>query len=390
MHVPQAEIVNFAKALCAASEETLHIIMLGTSVQRMSVSDSTIEVIPYFGNPKAISKYLSAVDDPTVLIWQGRHAIQSGAPTSPHATDNKPTLTEPFSANDFERLQCLKLWQVQCYNLLSSDVIPKTSKKFFVHTDARLPLLDLNAVDPIAVPKPLPKDIVLITQAYYHNELRVWMNKYGNAVHYPEIEIKDYLYNFSESIHLPLELLPIISHRKHKLTMSEKSESKPICQIQSLKYMDDFRLKQLKKMVDKYDGDVILMGRFGSSERGKVVEFGEHAEKILANLHGSETYAIPFHKAAKILSKYAKSIVITDARYARFGLCPNRLIEAAAVGSIPIIGDEVLVNCRLDLQQFGETLSDLGNLSVDQVLSEFIDKQLVHLASELSNFLENT
>jgi hypothetical protein len=383
MHVPQAEPVNFATALCDAAEsdqQSVNVILLGTSVQTKTIGKSTISVMPYYGDTKAFAQHIQALSDVSVLIWQGRHVIQCPTPSSPFAKENKPCLTEPYSANDFERLQFLKIWQIQCYNLLASKALSGYSMSF-VHTDARLPLLELNVIDPIAVPKPLPTGIKLITQAYMHDELRQWMNKHGNGGYYPEMQIKDYCYAFGNgnSSYMPLELLPIISHSKYATPHDFKSKSVALCQIQSLKYMDDFRLKQLKSLVDKLQGKVALMGRFGAAERGRVVEFGKYADRVLENLIGSETYAVPFHEAAKALSEYPESLVITDARYARFGLCPNRLIEAVSVNTRPIIADTVVDNCSEHIQALAKQCNNGDHIDLQPLLNILHESLLAYL-----------
>lgn len=358
MRVPQAEPVNFAKALIQANpDETIDVCMLGTYQDTMEHGHfGTIRIVPYFGDPRQLK---DEIDETTrIIIWQGRHVFNVSQPTDPMTVSAKPVLMEPFNAGDYERIQLYKVWQVMMYNLLSSNVIPEEAQKYCIVTDVRCPMVELNKIDPIAVPKPLPKNIVLVTQAYHADEYLKWYLKYCNAMPYPEVNIADYTYQFKKAIYLPLHSLPIMSHAKHRKLLADKTGTS-IFQVQSLRYIDDYRKRSLRNALKFVDGNCTLHGRFRSEERGVVVaEFPLYVDKLLAQLiDNSDNPAESFHDSAKILSNYQASLIVTDQRYARFGLCPNRFVESIAVGTVPLLAnDDVLRYCDPTLQAINKEL----------------------------------
>lgn len=343
--VPQAEPVNFAKAIIAANpNETVDVVMLGLTVDQMEYGNNgTIRIVPYYGNPTTMKSEID--EDTKIIFWQGRHSISCQMPTSPYESGANFALLEPYNAPDYERLNLIKMWTVMMYNFMSSAVVLNECQKFFILTDARIPLLELNKIDPIAVPKPLPKNIILVTQTYHADSYMQWQNKYGNAYWYPEADIADYMYQFKKAVYLPLHSLPLISHSKFNKPLSQKT-GVSIFQVQSLKYIDEYRRKKLGTALKYVDGNCTLHGKFGAPEKGIVVSYySEFADKLLARCIDNSNTTECFHDSAKILSNYQASLIITDARYARFGLCPNRFVEAVAVGTIPLITPDVMVNC---------------------------------------------
>lgn len=343
-HVPQAEVLNFCEYIAkVGSREKFEFLLLGLSAQKRELAqgNGTIEVLPYFGHDPSVMNRVTK--DATVILWQGRHAIQINTPHGPEFGNNKPVMTEPYDADFFEKLSLIKSWQIQMYNLMANK-FKYHDKKYFILTDLRLPLLEMHLIEPDLVPNPLPKGIKMLTQAFQAEAAMNWINKYANGQWYPEIEISDYMYKFEEAEYLPLHMLPIMSHSKFHKPMSEKTELSAIYQVQSFKYLDDYRKKKLKVCIEREDGNVALMGRFGPQEHALLqYEYHKYYEKLKPLVKGSSSNAIAFFDAAKQLAEYEASLVITDGRYARFGLCPNRFIEALAVGTLPVLPDhEVL------------------------------------------------
>lgn len=358
MRVPEAEPLNFAKALIdALPNETIDVVMLGHAQDQIEYDDNgTIRTVPYFGNPKTLKDEFT--DDCKVIIWQGRHIFNVEMPSTPSQLGSQPHLVNPWCAGDYERLCMLKIWQIQMYNLLSSAVVPEDAKLFFLVTDLRLPLIELNKVDPIAVPKPLPKGIVLLTQAYHADAYNKWQAKYGTGLTYPEMNITDYMYEFKETMYLPLHALPLWSHRQFAKRIEDKTKP-AIFQVQSLKYIDDYRKKKLGEALKFVDGNCTLHGRFLSAERGIVVAaYPDYADKLLENcIDNSNKASESFFDSARILAEHRASLIITDQRYARFGLCPNRFVEAIAVNTIPLHVKGVFDNCDDTLKSIVDELN---------------------------------
>jgi hypothetical protein len=346
MRVPEAEPLNFAKALIdSLPDETVDVVMLGHAQDQIEYNDNgTIRTVPYFGNPKSIKDEFD--DDTKIIIWQGRHIFNVEMPSTPSQIGAQPHLVNPWSAGDYERLCMVKIWQVQMYNLLSSAVIPDECKMFFLVTDLRLPLIELNKVDPVAVPKPLPKGIILLTQAHQADAYNKWQAKYGNGLNYPEMDITDYMYNFDNVMYLPLHALPIWSHTQYRKHIADKHKCS-IFQVQSMKYIDDYRKKKLGQALKFVDGKCTLHGRFLSAERGIVVAaYPDFADSLLEHcIDNSDKPNECFFDSTQILADHQASLIITDQRYARFGLCPNRFVEAIATGTIPLHVKGVFEHC---------------------------------------------
>lgn len=366
MHVPAAEPVNFAYALADVEDVAYDIVLFGLSSQMEERNESTIRVVPYFGDFKTVKSIFD--DNTTVIIWQGRHAIQIPSPNKPQDLENTLEITEPWHCDYYEKLSLLKSWQIMLYNLIPQ--IPDECKKFFLLTDVRLPLMELNKIDSALVPKPLPKDITLITQCNYHEHYRKWANHWGNGQWYPETDIQDYTYQFKNSLYAPLHCLPLISHSKFHKELDRKTE---FCtfQMQSLKFMDDYRKQKLGKAIDYFKGDVILNGQFGHKEHALLrYNYPKYAEKLIEHTVGTNDSYEAFDDAAKSLSNFIVSIIVSDGRYVRFGLCPNRFVEALAVGSMPYMTANVMDNVD-------DTLKEIVNKYIPQ--NEDFDAFLNHV-----------
>lgn len=357
MRVPTAEPINFAKALIEANpDETVDVCLLGHEAKQMEHGmNGTIRTVPYFGEPRSIKDEFD--DDTKVILWQGRHIFGVSMPSTPTELGARPALVSPYSAGDYERLCMVKIWQVQMYNLMSSNVIPTNCQKFFLVTDLRLPLIELNKVDSIAVPKPLPKGIVLLTQAFHHEEYNKWQEKFGNGMNYPETDLTAYTYKFDKSMYLPLHVLPYWSHRQFVKGYADKTGIS-IFQTQSIKYMDDYRKSRLGKALKFVNGKCSLHGRFLPAERGIITaNYPDYAESIFERLiDNSNRPSECFFDSAQVLSTYQTSLIVTDERYARFGLVPNRFIEAMSVHTIPLAVkgvfdycDDIVKHCVADL-----------------------------------------
>jgi hypothetical protein len=118
--------------------------------------------------------------------------------------------------------------------------------------------------------------------------------------------------------------------------------------------MDEYRKKKLGTAIEYFDGNIVLDGQFSSKDRATIqYEYPKYSDILCANAIDLQD---SFYAGAKNLSKYRASIIVTDARYARFGLCPNRFIEALAVGSIPFMTKGVLDNCEQSLIDIYEKL----------------------------------
>jgi hypothetical protein len=392
MRVPTAEPMNFAKALIDANpNESVDVCMLGLENKTLEYGDfGTIRTVAYYGEPKTMKDEFD--DDTRLIIWQGRHQANTHVPTDPNVHHAKLELVCPYQAGDYERLSLVKTWQIQMYNLISSSVIPKDCKKYFLVTDLRLPLLDLHKVDPVAVPNPLPKDIVLITQAKFHKEYAAWQEKWCNGMLFEEVDISDYMYHFKSSMYLPLHILPLMSHSQFRKSFEQKTRP-AIFQVQSIRYVDDYRKKRLHEAVKFVKGHCTLHGRFRSEERGIVVAtFPEYADVLLENLiDNSNNPAECFFDSAQILADHQASLVITDQRYARFGLCPNRFVEALAVNTVPLVVKGVMQYCDDTLQTVMQLLDiDPERTIVKQTTNinkpyelEFYDKDGVKLDNVL-------
>lgn len=346
MRVPTAEPVNFAKALIDANpDETVDVCLLGHEAKQIEVGmTGTIRTVPYFGEPRSIKDEFD--DDVKVIIWQGRHVFGVSMPSTPTELGSHPALVSPYCAGDYERLCLVKIWQVQMYNLLSSSVMPTNCQKFFLVTDLRLPLVELNKVDSVAVPKPLPKGIILLTQAFHHEEYNKWQAKFGNGMNYPETDLTDYTYRFDKSMYLPLHVLPYWSHKQFVKNYASKT-GLSIFQTQSIKYMDDYRKSKLGKALKFVDGKCTLHGRFRAAERGVITaNYPDYSDAIFERLiDNSDKYSECFFDSAQILSTYQSSLIVTDERYARFGLVPNRFVEALSVHTIPLAVNGVFDYC---------------------------------------------
>jgi hypothetical protein len=124
--------------------------------------------------------------------------------------------------------------------------------------------------------------------------------------------------------------------------------------------MDDYRKAGLKKAIEKMHGKCTLHGRFLAEERA-IAKFalGKYGTMLEDYLIDNSDTAECFYDSAQTLSLHKASLTITDARYQRFGLCPNRYIEAIAVGTLPICQDTVLANCDSQLQV---SLSEINKL----------------------------
>jgi hypothetical protein len=385
MRVPQAEPYNMAMALSDAfAEEPIVIQMLGLNEERLIINKAEathiLEVVPFYGH-NVKSAYSDA--NTSILLWQGRHCIQIPEPTNPNITDNTPIITIPYAANAFEKLSLLDLWQVMMYNFVSSPSLEYKDMSF-IYTDARLPLLELHKVAPSIVTRPLPKGIAMVSQAYLHEQIRAWHNKWGNAQLYSEINIGEYVYQFNASTYLPMHALPIWSHSIANDTASPKQgrDTGAIFQVQSLKYMDEYRKNQLAKAIAKYNGKVVLHGRFGKDERGLIHQyFPEKADSIIANLVDNSNTAESFFDSAKTLSKWSDSLIISDARYVRFGLCPNRLIEAACKNVRPCfatVGSDVVKHCDTYVNRLVEIVSSSYKDAQVQSLITDMQYDLLH------------
>ena len=365
MRVPTAEPINFAKAFIEANKtESVDICMLGLENKQIEYGDfGTIRTVAYFGDPRSIKDEFD--ENAIVILHQGRHIIGTSIPTMPNTIGSKMALTCPYQAGDYERLSLVKTWQVQMYNLISSAVVPENCKKYFLVTDLRLPLLDLHKVDPVAVPKPLPKDIILLTQAKYHKEYSAWQEKWCNGMLFSEINISDYMYHFKKSMYLPMHILPLMSHSQFCKPIEQKTMP-AIFQVQSIRYVDDYRKKMLSKAIKFVKGHCTLHGRFRSEERGIVVAtFPEYADMLLEHvIDNSNNPAECFFDSAKILADHQASLIITDQRYARFGLCPNRFVEALAVNTVPLVVDGVMDYCDDTLHEVMNYLDIRPDLTV--------------------------
>jgi hypothetical protein len=349
MHVPAAEPLNFALSLCEASaDETVRVVMLGLEQTVMEVGDHTIEVIPYYGQPSKLKEYLE--EDTQIIIWQGRNVVDINTDRPASQLDSIPMLTKPRFSAYFEKLNFLKLWQVSMYNLLCSSYV-KDLEMFCIITDVRLPLVDLYKVDKTVVNGPLPKGIKLVTQCHKHDDYMAYHNQHGNGIPWLETDIREYLYMFKSSCYMPLHSLPIWSHVDARKRNQDRAFGKysrtthSICQIQSLKYLDEYRIEQLQELVRRCDGDVVLMGRLGHDEKAIIRQkFPQWADKMLEIAEGASDEPLAFHFAAEQLLRFKSSLVITDGRYSRFGLMPNRLIEAIATHTIPVVHPMVYKN----------------------------------------------
>lgn len=389
MRVPQAEPVNFARALITAAEqdelskEQIVVRLLGTSVEYETegFEAGQIEIVPYFGNPDSIKSY---VDEETIVIlWQGCHSMGVNHVKEPSDVA-KPYLIVPFAADQYNRFQVLKLWQVQMYNLMASKLFEQVKKMYFIETDARLPLIELNKIDSLAVPKPLPKGIVLVTQAQYYDDFRKWHNAYGNGQSYNEVQIGKYCYQFEESMYLPLHCLPIFSHQRFAKKIADKQIDRAIFQVQSVKYLDDYRKSALRKMCNKLKGNVTLHGRFLAEERAiAAYSLGDYGDdmSIKDNSASSEC----FDDSAQYLADHKQSIIITDARYERFGLCPNRLVEAIAVHTQPVGDKSVVRNCDDTIKYAWSMVDGEQNDDIYEQTTELLKHQLI---GELQKFNE--
>jgi hypothetical protein len=252
--------------------------------------------------------------------------------------------------------------------------------------------MELNAIDPVSVPKPLPKNIVLLSQAYHAKAYNAWQQKYCNGLNYPETDITEYTYKFAKALYLPLHALPIMSHASFAKPFAEKNNMS-IFQVQSLKYVDEYRKKKLHNALKIVNGICTLHGRFNSSERGIVIaNYPEFSDYLLKHcIDNSNKLSESFLDSAKVLADHKLSLIITDERYARFGLCPNRFVEALSVGTLPVLVPGVLDNCDATLQQIGEDIiGSFSDIKVGKDLSTvFIklsksDKSYVPIDSEFA------
>lgn len=401
MRVPQAEPVNFAKACidaCEAVGDVCSVCMLGHAAQEEAYgSMGTIKVLPYFGEPDSIKNHVN--EDTEVILWQGMHAMSVPQPTSPAERGGKPQLMDPYAADCFQRLSLVKVWQIMMYNLASSKVLSVCKNMYFLLTDARLPLIELNKVAKWAVPNPLPKHIKLLTQACCANEFMDWHNKWGNGQWYYECNIADYVYQFEQAAYLPLHALPIWSHSKYHKNIADKTVDRAIFQAQSIKYMDDYRLSCLKKAIKQVKGKCTLHGRFLAEERA-IAQYalGNCGNDLVEHLIDNSQSAESFFDSAQTLAEHLASLIITDARYQRFGLCPNRLVEALAVGTAPVCDKSVVQNCDTLLRDIVDEANkyvtvDAAGIHVDTqysfVAQQSVDKLQQALLNKLGKFVDN-
>lgn len=399
MRVPQAEPINFAKACidaCEAVGDVCTVMLLGHAAQEEAYgSMGTVKILPYFGNPDTIKSYVN--EDTNIIIWQGMHAIAVPQPISPAEQGSKPQLVDPYAADCFQRLSLTKVWQVMMYNLVSSKLLEQCKNMYFILTDARLPLLELNKIAKWSVPNPLPKHIKLITQANCYNEFMHWHNKWGNAQWYNECHIADYVYQFEDAAYLPMHVLPLWSHSKYHKNIASKTVPRAIFQVQSVKYLDDYRRSCLKKAIKKVHGQCSLHGRFCAEERA-IAQYalGDYGDELSEYLIDNSQTAECFTDSAKTLSTYLASLIITDARYQRFGLCPNRLVEALATGTAPICDSSVVKNCDDMLQSIVGSLDayinvdDTINVSneYDKFAKESVDALRTDFIKKLGMFVD--
>lgn len=396
MRVPQAEPINFAKAIIDAGAtvgEQVTVSLLGISTQSMSYGQSgTIRILPYFGQPNSIKSYLGQADEKTeVIIWQGMHIISAPMLEGPNDLEAKLQLTDPYAADCYARLSMCKMWQVMMYNLASSSVL-EGLPMYFLTTDARLPLLDLNKVNPAIVKEPLPKGIKMLTQAHQATQFMRWHNKYGNAQNYNECCLPDYVYQFEEVAYLPMHALPIWSHSKHRKDFAKKQNKRAIFQVQSLKYMDEFRKSSLQKTIDLVQGRCTLHGRFLAAERAiALTMLSNYTDNLQGYIIDNSASAESFHDAAKKLADYQASLIITDQRYMRYGLCPNRFVEALAVGTLPVGNGSVVQYCDDTLKEAwmecatAEPFDEHGDFK--EVDKDMFEQQVVQIKNSLINAL---
>jgi hypothetical protein len=373
MHVPSAEPLNFALSLCdSTTDETIHVVMLGLEHSKLEVGEHTIEVVPYYGQTNRIKDIVDS--DTQVIIWQGRHIVDVNLDRPSSQLNSIPVITKPRVAAYFEKLNMLTLWQINLYNLLSSTLL-KDCKMHCIITDVRLPLIDVHKVDKVAVPQPLPKGIILLTQTYKADDYMLYHNAHGHGIPWLESTISDYVYQFKHAKYIPLHSLPIWSHvdarKKNELRTFGRYDRDQfaVCQIQSMKYLDEYRIEQLQELVRRCDGKVSIMGRMGHDEKAVIRQkFPVHAELLLSLVAGSSDEPIAFHEAAEQLTRFERSLVITDGRYSRFGLMPNRMVEALATHTMPMVHEMVYRNTdslvTSIIEEIDQCIYENGSVSV--------------------------
>lgn len=324
--VPQAEPLNMAMALLAANPGS-NVYMMGLTRDTEITDHGRIMIIPVYMVDRL-------PEDLTVLIWQGRHCIQ--------IVNNEIKILEAIHS-DYERVACRVDWQIQMHILITTCEKIRNTKKYFVLTDSRLPLLDLGKCD--FGLQPLPEDIELLSQAYKVDDMLEFFDTGYRTLYAPDFDITPYLYRFKKSQYLPLHLLPLLSHISSNIGYSS---NRAIFQTQALQYCDEYRMKSLIDLINKVKINPTFI-----SCKNNPAEL--HAYEVIKSKLNN--FVIPNHihadygyfDAAKVLSNYKYSLIVTERNYQKFGLCPNRFIEAIAANVQPIVADGVLDNCDPEL-----------------------------------------
>lgn len=328
--IAQIEPLNYAKMLLQEDPNCI-VHMLST------ISSSTMS-----GRLQTISIWDAAelhyvMKQSEIIIWQGRQCVD--------CIYGAYVIRNPKQAASFEAMQFLVMWQIMAFRLLTTDVAKKR-QSIFICTDIRIPFIDLHKVCKTSCPNELSPDIKLVTQAKNAEVVRRYHNADGFSVPAYDSQLPRYVYQFKEAEYQPLQRLPQISHEQFS---SEKKHGDAIIQLQTFKYLDEHRRQQIVKAVDwcKEQGLMLtLMGRFNDEGVALLKQYIDINDVKLIRT-SEQPYS--FLEAAKLLACYKYSIIIAEESYEQFGLCPNRVYEALAVGTTPIFEFVDLSNCDDDV-----------------------------------------
>lgn len=364
--VPQAEPLNFARALLAAYQDSAEIILVGNVIQS---EKPNLKVLPlHCMNLDGIID-----EETTLIIWQGRSPFQINV----GAHSPQIAILESGTATDYERVSNRVTWYMSMHRLICNE-FSKCKQKYFVLTDTRLPLLDIGIFDERF--DRLPKGIKMLAQTHRVDDFVERLKHEYVPVMGRGLNMSKYCYQFDEYEYMPLHLLPIMSHYRKLYRKIDYA----LFQTQSLQYYDEHRLGELVKIINSKVANQAKVGVVISSvkkgyQEQAVFDWIE-SECGLVNVM-FRSVEPGYYRAIDELLEFKYSIIVSEKSYEEFGLCPNRLIEALATRTKPLISDSVLTNCD-------DTLKDIDFMKIVDDESKY-DSLIMKLYNSLIKYISN-
>lgn len=299
------------------------------------------------------------------------------------ATDNDVVIFWQGAYKTMEDQPCM----INTYKALESAQIFNISKQFFVLTDTRLPLLDLdtylksmtgqvyNNVINIDYTK-----VIMLTQAAKCNELYSALQNDTLITGIPEYD-NYYVTNFKAVKHLELYALPLISHAlpDYLTTNNIWHSHDMIFTAQSFEYMQYYRLDRLCHLLLNSTATNNIVVDFDIAIYGKHEQAG--VSKLLNYLYkyneqfntGSKFIALPkligpikFNELKYVIAASKTQLCISELDYIKYDLLPNRIFESIAVNTFPLICADIINSTTFNgLVNFAKHINCIVNDSND-------------------------